>query len=216
MEAMNIDDDSYIYRLQDVRKEEDSLIDRLIKERLYLAQYSRIDHLTGLYTRKILSKVREVGTAVLCDVDDFKDFNDQFGHSVGDDVLRAVSRVISDNIRVGDIGCRFGGDEFLILFTTDNHNVIDARIRKIAEEVRKSVQLPGKEITMSIGIAFNEGEKTIATLADRDEILASIIECADKAMYESKENGKNQISYYDKQKAYQYRRREDLRPAINS
>ncbi len=210
MKNMNIDDDSYINklkelreeeqsiidnnkdidfinRLNDIRKEEQLLIDRLIEERFYLANESKIDPLTGLYNRKILPKVRDIGTVIMCDIDNFKGINDTFGHQVGDDALRAVGQSISHNIRIGDIGCRFGGDEFIIIFTTDIYEVIDSRMKKIVEDVNKIIEFPDRTITMSIGVAFNKDHEDLATLMQK----------ADKALYESKENGKNQISYYD-------------------
>lgn len=206
--VVDIDDDSYIDRLKDVRKEEQTLVARLMDERLYLAEVFRIDPLTGLYNRKILPKVREVGTVIMCDIDDFKTVNDTFGHAVGDDALRSVGHAILENIRVGDIGCRFGGDEFLIIFTTDNHDVIDARMRKIARDAQAGVNVPGLNLTLSVGVAFNGGEKQIALADDKEAIIQGLIENADKALYESKDNGKNQISYYEPRKVYEYRRPE--------
>ena len=187
---MNIDDDSYIDRLQEIRKEGASLLDRLIAEREYLANTIRIDPLTGLYNRRILPKVREIGTVIMCDIDNFKTINDTFGHEIGDEAIKAVGHTILDNIRVGDVACRYGGDEFLIVFTTDIHEVIDKRLKKIAEDINNSFHLPNFPITLSIGVAFNED----------DEKLDSLLEKADSALYKSKENGKNQISYFGKEK----------------
>ena len=184
--TINIDDDSYIDHLRSVRKEENSLVERLIGERLYLSEVFRIDPLTGLYNRKILPKVREIGTVIMCDVDDFKTINDTFGHAIGDQALKAVGESITNNIRIGDIGCRFGGDEFLIVFTTDNREVIDSRMKKIVEDANKAFSYTGYQITMSIGIAFNtENEK-----------LEPMMEKADTALYESKQAGKNRMTFY--------------------
>ena len=187
---MNIEDDSYIDRLREVRKEEASLVDRLVEERMYLADTIKIDPLTGLYNRRILPKIREIGTVIMCDIDNFKTINDTFGHDVGDEAIKAVSHTILDNIRVGDVACRFGGDEFLIVFTTDIFDVIDKRMKKIADDVNKAITLPDFPITLSVGIVFNEnGEK-----------IEPLIEKADQALYESKENGKNQVTYFGKEK----------------
>ena len=189
---MNIEDDSYIDRLQEIRKEGASLLDRLIAEREYLANTIRIDPLTGLYNRRILSKVREIGTVIMCDIDNFKTVNDTFGHEIGDEVIKAVGHTILDNIRVGDVACRYGGDEFLIVFTTDIHEVIDKRLKKIAKDINNSFHLPDFPITLSIGVVFNE----------ENEKLDSLLGKADSALYKSKENGKNQISYYGIEKEY--------------
>ena len=193
---MEINDDTYIDRLKEVRKEEASLVDRLISERLYLSDTIRIDPLTGLYNRRIMPKIREIGTVIMCDIDNFKTINDTFGHDVGDIAIKTVGHTILDNIRVGDVACRYGGDEFLIVFTTDIHEVIDKRMKKIAEDVKNSLKLPFVDITLSVGIAFNEGK----------ESLEELIKKADEALYSSKENGKNQITYYGQQKVYKKER----------
>ena len=172
---MNIEDDSYIDRLQEIRKEGASLLDRLIAEREYLANTIRIDPLTGLYNRRILSKVREIGTVIMCDIDNFKTVNDTFGHEIGDEVIKAVGHTILDNIRVGDVACRYGGDEFLIVFTTDIHEVIDKRLKKIANDINNSFHLPDFPITLSIGVVFNE----------ENEKLDSLLGKADSALYKS-------------------------------
>ena len=187
---MNIEDDSYIDRLYEVRKEESSLVDRLVEERKYLADTVKIDPLTGLYNRRILSKIREIGTVIMCDIDYFKTINDTFGHDIGDEALKVVGSTILDNIRVGDVACRFGGDEFLIVFTTDKYEVIDNRMKKIVEDINKKIKLPDFSITLSIGVAFNE----------ENEHLDSLMEKADIALYQSKNNGRNQISYYGRGK----------------
>ena len=205
---MNIEDDAYLNKLKEIIKQEEillnnidgevgdrlrrlkkiesSLISRLIEERLYLSEKIKIDPLTGLYNRRILSKIRDIGTVIICDVDYFKTINDTYGHSVGDKVIKTVGETILDNIRVGDVGCRYGGDEFLIVFTTDRQDVIDNRMKKIVEEINKKVDIPDFDITLSVGIAFN----------DNNEKIDSLINKADDALYKSKENGRNQVTYY--------------------
>ena len=183
----NSNDLDLINKLNEIRKEEQLLIDRLIEERLHLSKESKIDPLTGLYNRNILPKIREIGTVIMCDIDNFKGINDTYGHGVGDEALKAVGESISHNIRIGDIGCRYGGDEFIIVFTTDIFEVIDTRMKKIVEDVNKIIQLPNGPITMSIGVAFNKDNETLPELMKK----------ADKALYQSKENGKNQISYFN-------------------
>lgn len=189
---MDIDDNSYIDRLHEIREEETNLLNRLIAEREYLANTIKIDPLTGLYNRRILSKVRDIGTVIMCDIDNFKTINDTLGHDVGDEAIKAVAHTILDNIRVGDVACRYGGDEFLIIFTTDIYDVIDKRMKKIANDINNNIHLPDFPITLSIGVAFN----------DENEILDSLLIKADSALYKSKENGKNQITYYKNEKEY--------------
>lgn len=184
----NINNLDYLHKLRDVRMEEQRLIDRLIEERKHLSEESKIDPLTGLYNRNILPKIREIGAVIMCDLDDFKSINDTYGHDIGDKALKAVGQSISQNIRIGDIGCRFGGDEFIIVFTTDLYEVIDRRLNKIVEDANKIFQMPERPITFSMGVAFNKDGLN----------LQELMKEADEALYKSKENGKNQITYYER------------------
>ena len=183
----NINNEGYISKLNNVRNEENELLKRLIEERKYLADEFRIDPLTGLFNRRILYKIREIGTVIMLDVDNFKTINDKYGHDVGDKVLKAVGQAISQNIRIGDIGCRVGGDEFMIVFTTNLYDVIDTRMKKIVDDINNLIQMPERLITLSIGVAFNK----------ENEDLQELMKKADEALYKSKECGKNQITYYE-------------------
>ena len=216
MATTNIDDNSYVARLQALRAEEEVLVqkllnsyklwdgdaaerlvivraemkpllDKLIQDNEFLGQTARIDTLTGVYNRSILPSIREYGAVVMCDIDDFKDVNTRFDHSGGDLALWALGQSILKNIRIGDVGVRYGGDEFTIIFNTDNKEVIDSRMRKIAEDANKMITIPGLQITLSVGVAFaEEGEK-----------LETVMQKADRAVFVSKDNGKNQITYFE-------------------
>ncbi len=187
--ADNVNNEEYMNKFRMYRREEQQLIDTLIEERKHLSEESKIDPLTGLYNRKILPKIRDIGTVIMCDLDDFKSINDTYGHDIGDKALKAVGQSISQNIRIGDIGCRFGGDEFVIVFTTDLYEVIDRRLNKIAEDANKIFQMPERPITFSMGVAFSKDG------VDLEDLMRK----ADEALYKSKENGKNQITYYERQ-----------------
>ena len=185
------ENDQYISVLKEKLKsvEDNELVDlvnRLIEERMYLSETINIDPLTGLYNRRVLENVREVGTLILCDIDNFKGVNDTFGHDVGDRVLKNVGKILMRNVRVGDIVCRFGGDEFLIIFSTTNEDVVYNRLNKIRDEVRRIIKLDNFDVTLSIGVASNENNYDVDTL----------FKMADKALYQSKGNGKDQVTYY--------------------
>ena len=192
---MTNENDKYIEiiktKLKDVEDTElVELVNRLINERTYLAETINIDPLTGLYNRRILQNVREAGTLVLCDIDNFKSVNDTFGHDIGDKVLKGVSKILLRNVRVGDIVCRFGGDEFLIIFSADNKEVISKRMEKICGDITRIVKLDNFDVTLSVGVAIN----------DNDYDSETLFGMADKALYQSKGNGKNQITYFEKEK----------------
>ena len=166
------------------------LINRLINERTYLAETINIDPLTGLYNRRVLQNVRDIGAVIMCDIDYFKTVNDSFGHDTGDVVIKKVAQIIMNNVRIGDVVCRYGGDEYLILFQTYNQNVVKERINKICNDVKRIIKLPNFQVSLSVGVSF----------ANENEDVETMITKADKALYHSKENGKDQISYYEPEK----------------
>lgn len=166
------------------------LINRLINERTYLAETINIDPLTGLYNRRVLQNVRDIGAVIMCDIDYFKTVNDSFGHDTGDVVIKKVAQIIMNNVRIGDVVCRYGGDEYLILFSTFNQEVVRNRIMKICNDVKRIIKLPNFQVSLSVGVSF----------ANENEDVETMITRADKALYHSKENGKDQISYYEPEK----------------
>lgn len=188
------ENDLYIERIKELLKDVKNpelvtLTNRLISEREYLAETIMIDPKTGVYNPRIISEkiIRNVGAAVMIDIDYFKTVNDTFGHDVGDDVLQKVAHILLSNVRTNnDVVCRYGGDEFLVIFTTPNKDVVKTRVEKMCEDVRTLLQLPNYTVTLSIGVSFSDG----------DNNLGALIKKADEALYYSKENGRNQVNYY--------------------
>lgn len=179
----------YLYqvmvRIQDVE---------LMQENIFRANY---DQLTGLPNRshserhfEILKTLRKRGSqfsVVLFDIDKFKVFNDNFGHEVGDQVLKIVGQTAQNAVRETDFVGRWGGEEFIILLLNPN-----GREFEICEKVRQKVELLpiGKygQVTISMGISKYGEHGT-----EKKELL----EAADKALYFSKGNGRNQVNIYD-------------------
>jgi diguanylate cyclase len=123
------------------------------------------------------------------DIDNFKDFNDRFGHQVGDQVLRLVAGLIKNTLREGDIVCRYGGEEFGIILpgsTLAVANMAAERIRAAitAREIKKAGdQGSYGRITMSIGVAqFLAGEAPL-----------DFVERADACLYAAKRSGRNRV-----------------------
>lgn len=164
-----------------------------------LAQQAAIDSLTGVANRRTLDAVlsREWSRAqrsgkplsmLMIDADHFKAFNDRHGHKGGDDALRVLARVISENIRrPGDLAARYGGEEFaVVLPETDNAGAL-----RIAENIRAAVeQMPPfandqAPMTVSIGLATSSGQP--------NESLENLMFRADKALYQAKGEGRNRV-----------------------
>ena len=121
------------------------------------------------------------------DIDKFKDFNDTYGHLTGDKVLRFVANTLRQNLRTSDSCGRWGGEEFIVLVLDSN---LDG-LMKIAEKLRRLVESGG----------INDGEKELrttisigATVANGADTLNSLLERADKLMYQSKEAGRNRVT----------------------
>jgi two-component system, cell cycle response regulator len=159
------------------------------------AQLARLDQLTGLNNRHAADEIfaRELSRArrtarplsiVLADIDLFKRVNDQFGHNVGDQVLRAVSRCVKTCCRATDVAIRWGGEELLIVLP----DTAAAAAATMAERIRAAVEalavpdLP--RVTVSCGVA---------ELASDEKTLASAIERADARLYEAKASGRNTV-----------------------
>jgi len=169
--------------------------------RSMLSDLSRIDPLTGLFNRGQLyptleQEVRrtrrsERGFSVLMvDVDGLKAVNDGLGHHRGDDVLRGLGRTIRASIRTVDSAYRYGGDEFLVLLPETDYAgafVVAEKIRGEAEEMGYRLEAEGAATSVSIGLVSHPEDGGTA-----DELVRA----ADRAMYNAKSLGKNQISGY--------------------
>jgi diguanylate cyclase (GGDEF)-like protein len=169
--------------------------------RSMLSDLSRIDPLTGLFNRGQLyptleQEVRrtrrsERGFSVLMvDVDGLKGVNDSLGHQRGDEVLRALGRSIRLSIRTVDTAYRYGGDEFLVLLPETDYAgafVVAEKIRSEAEEMGYRLETEGAPTSVSIGLVSHPEDGGSAE---------ELVRAADRAMYNAKSLGKNQISGY--------------------
>ena len=129
-------------------------------------------------------------TVIMTDIDDFKKVNDTYGHITGDYVLKGFTKILERYIRENiDWVARFGGDEFLVVLgETDN-----AHGRQIAERMRKKVE--ATTITYEDQQIHLTSSFGVYTLSDEEITAEKLIERADKQLYESKEAGKNKVSF---------------------
>ena len=166
-----------------------------------IQRQSMIDPLTGLFNRRylqaelerfwLLSQRENLPFSVLMlDLDGFKALNDAHGHAFGDNLLKHVARVLLETLRRSDVVIRLGGDEFVILLPQTE----DTGTRELAERIRQSLesqpvrkQEAEIQITASIGGIIYSREAPVAS-------SMQLLECADRAMYDSKNNGGNQVT----------------------
>lgn len=124
---------------------------------------------------------------IFFDIDDFKKINDNFGHNIGDKVLKRVTSVLKNHIRQSDLVARWGGEEFIIALidsSIENSKVIAEKLRVSIEEDIELQELVGYKITASFGLT---------DIKEHDDI-DSAIKRVDDCMYNSKKDGKNQVS----------------------
>jgi diguanylate cyclase (GGDEF)-like protein len=162
-----------------------------------LEEKALIDALTGLGNRAMFEEriAAEVGlrirsgdplSCIVLDVDHFKQFNDTHGHAFGDQVLRKIGQVITEICRVEDVACRYGGEEFVILAPRTTAQ----QAGRLAERMR--VAIAGKALSRndeSIRVTCSFGVAEAADTYDR-----SLFERADKALYYSKQQGRNRVT----------------------
>jgi len=117
----------------------------------------------------------------MLDIDHFKNFNDKFGHLIGDEILIMLANEVDKHTRATDLFARWGGEEFVILF--NNISLKSAKLK--ADEIRKQIQslkhITAGGVTASFGVAEIKEDDTMKTLLRR----------ADEALYEAKESGRN-------------------------
>jgi diguanylate cyclase (GGDEF)-like protein len=160
-------------------------------------QLAYLDGLTGIFNRRFfelrimeeIERARRYGNGmavIMADIDHFKLLNDEFGHLLGDEVLRQVSSLFHQQLRKIDVVCRYGGEEFGILLTQTNVQ----HAMSVAEKLRKIVetwQFPGvpRTVTISAGVAAYPEHGT-----SRDELVRA----ADTGLYGAKQDGRNKVA----------------------
>ncbi|PXW89763.1 diguanylate cyclase (GGDEF)-like protein [Nitrosomonas sp. Nm84] len=166
-----------------------------------LKKLAEIDPLTGFYNRRALTSYfneafnlsREQGSNLICimlDIDHFKSVNDNYGHQVGDEVIKLVTIISRESLRDTDIVGRYGGEEFcLVLLNIDIETAL-----KIAERIRTNVMNATtyhafgiERVTISLGISL---------ITDGAQDINGMIDLADKALYYSKKNGRNRVTVW--------------------
>lgn len=185
----------HLEEVVDERTQEISVKNALLSEQNdKLERLVSIDPLTELYNRRAFTSLveKEVSrakrhelpvTLAMLDIDHFKKINDQFGHNVGDDVLRRFAEELTNNMRKEDIICRWGGEEFVILMVKTTTELSLNHLDQVRDKISKMDFSPVKQVTFSTGMA------TIDLKGD----FKDWIQRADDALYKAKEMGRNRI-----------------------
>ena len=133
---------------------------------------------------------------VLIDVDRFKSINDNFGHSIGDQVLKSLGKTLKSNIRSSDYIARYGGEEFVIILPETDLNKtiqITKKIRKVVNSLK--FELRKKNKTLKITCSYG-----ISNFTDKISNTTDVFNAADEALYQAKENGRDAIVAFSKDK----------------
>lgn len=164
------------------------------RENKYLIHLSEIDPLTSVFNKETTQKLidqklknHEHFCFLILDVDDFKSVNDNYGHAVGDKVLKNLSDLFKNHFRQTDIIGRIGGDEFIILI--EDEHIAESRIQSLLQKVNalKIEELQDFKLSISVGMAFAPSNGTT---------FMELYRHADHALYQTKRTGKNNYKIY--------------------
>ena len=185
-------------RLHDLERETEQLRDRLSEEHAQAI----LDKLTGVYNRVAYEerieqeylrwkRYKKPLVFMVFDIDHFKSINDNYGHKAGDKALRLIAQTLQKNLRSTDFLARYGGEEFVALMPetelADAMKVAN-KLREAIAAVKFNYQERDVDITVSCGAAYFQ----------RDDTVESVFQRADKALYQAKDNGRNQCFTTDR------------------
>ena len=162
------------------------------------AQLSVTDPLTGLLNRRYLQerlgeeinrsdRSGEPLSFLMMDVDEFKSYNDRFGHPAGDEALRVVGSILRQNLRGADVAVRYGGEEFSVMLPARSIDEAEAIAQRIRMHVERT-DFPRRRVTLSVGAA---------TLTPELANVDALISAADRALMRAKDMGRNNVQVYD-------------------
>jgi diguanylate cyclase (GGDEF)-like protein/PAS domain S-box-containing protein len=177
-------------------------LDEIDQLRAKLQEQAIRDPLTNAFNRRYLSEFldkeilraerkRTPVTIVIMDVDNFKQFNDSYGHKCGDEVLKVITKFLNEHSRRGDVVCRYGGEEFVVLMPNVSLEIAYERADMWRQDFSETpIEYEGMELFAS----FSAG---VATYPQHGSTGEAILQAADTALLRSKDTGKNKITRYE-------------------
>lgn len=182
------------------RLENDQLIESLKESNLGFKKASNTDFLTGIHNRRHFDEMikrvwkthlidEKPVSIIMCDIDNFKDFNDQYGHQSGDKVLVDITQLIIQNVGYSDALHRYGGEEFILILPETSLT----KATGLAEQLRQKIEAMSFDVGQSeqkITMSFGVSARTPFNMNDYVELIAE----ADAMLYKSKQNGRNRVS----------------------
>lgn len=158
-------------------------------------EFALKDEMTGLNNQRFLETIIQrynktnvkIGV-IFVDIDNFKSFNDKFGHKVGDEVIKFVANSIKTSIRDVDFGFRYGGDEFVIMIFEQEKEIVLKIAKRIFDKITNKVDKKFGKVSVSIGVGL---------YPEDNNDLEKVIELADKELYIAKNSGKGKIESID-------------------
>jgi diguanylate cyclase (GGDEF)-like protein len=178
----------------------------LLKSNLELEDKVYLDALTGIYNRwfmednlklfiKSLSRAKATLSIMMVDVDFFKRYNDIYGHSMGDDCLKAIAVVLSKTVeRADDFVLRYGGEEFVVILPYTDKAGAELIAVKLLENVR-ALRIPHEQSDTADHVTISIGVTTIKVV--HSHYYMEYIKHADEALYMSKQTGRNKYTYLE-------------------
>jgi len=174
-----------------------SVVNLRLQKKLRMESIS--DPLTKLFNRRYLEKSLERESTrckrrnknlgvIMLDIDHFKSFNDQYGHKLGDDVLRELGAFLKRVVRKEDIACRYGGEEFMLIMPETSLETTAERAKHICQSIHKDLKVEYKEEILTITASLG-----VAALDEHGPDIAKMIASADDALYQAKKRGRNQV-----------------------
>lgn len=172
------------------------IMGRIISKPVYLAFH---DSLTNLKNRaafevegnRKLKRNNKKVSLMMIDVDNFKQVNDQLGHIEGDRLLRNIAKIIEDNILSDSIPARVGGDEFVVICINRSKVELQKQAEELLRELNNVYESINEEYSLGVSISIGIAD------AEDGEKLSTVYDKADQALYQAKNNGKNQFAFYE-------------------